>query len=191
MTFSLASIQTSPRRRYARPMIYKGKFAERARDMCRAGAAADALTAQPVTHRNEDPARALRIAAPVLSPPQAPAPSRRIAPLIDADNVSHAKIVLILAELSKYGTANIRRAYGDWRSAGLKGWRDKRAARRSARRRSIRATTACATSPSCSRRSACSASTSARAATASSPTSATRRRVRRGDGDMAVAASIG
>jgi len=45
MTFSLASIQTSPRRRYARPVIYKGKFAERARDMCRAGAAADALTA--------------------------------------------------------------------------------------------------------------------------------------------------
>jgi len=52
-------------------------------------------------------------------------PDRRIALLIDADNVSHAKIGAILGELSKYGTANIRRAYGDWGSAGLKGWKDK------------------------------------------------------------------
>jgi hypothetical protein len=29
----------------------------------------------------------------------------------------------MLAELSKYGTANIRRAYGDWGSSGLKGWK--------------------------------------------------------------------
>lgn len=49
----------------------------------------------------------------------------RIALLIDADNISHTKIAAILAELSKYGTANIRRAYGDWAGAGLKGWRDK------------------------------------------------------------------
>jgi uncharacterized protein (TIGR00288 family) len=53
------------------------------------------------------------------------ASNRRIALLIDADNVSHGKIAAILAELSKYGTANIRRAYGDWASANLKGWRDK------------------------------------------------------------------
>jgi len=51
--------------------------------------------------------------------------SRRIALLIDADNVSHAKVAAILAELAKYGTANIRRAYGDWGSAGLKGWKSK------------------------------------------------------------------
>ena len=57
--------------------------------------------------------------------PPHPTPNRRIALLIDADNVSHAKIATILAELSKYGTANIRRAYGDWASAGLKGWKDK------------------------------------------------------------------
>jgi uncharacterized protein (TIGR00288 family) len=50
---------------------------------------------------------------------------RRIALLIDADNVSHTKIAAILAELAKYGTANIRRAYGDWASSGIKGWRDK------------------------------------------------------------------
>ncbi|MHA3790577.1 NYN domain-containing protein [Sphingomonas sp. YL-JM2C] len=52
-------------------------------------------------------------------------PDRRIALLIDADNVSHGKIAAMLAELSKYGTANIRRAYGDWASAGLKNWKDK------------------------------------------------------------------
>lgn len=45
--------------------------------------------------------------------------------LIDADNVSHTKIALMLAELSKYGTANIRRAYGDWGSSSLKGWKAK------------------------------------------------------------------
>ncbi|WP_404711753.1 NYN domain-containing protein [Sphingomonas sp. MMS24-J13] len=53
------------------------------------------------------------------------APDRRIALLIDADNVSHGHIAAMLAELSKYGTANIRRAYGDWGSSGLKGWRGK------------------------------------------------------------------
>lgn len=53
------------------------------------------------------------------------APNRRIALLIDADNVSHAAISTIVAELSKYGTANIRRAYGDWTNALLKGWKDK------------------------------------------------------------------
>ncbi len=50
---------------------------------------------------------------------------RRIALLIDADNVSHANIASMLAELTKYGTANIRRAYGDWASTGLRGWKAK------------------------------------------------------------------
>lgn len=54
-----------------------------------------------------------------------PSPNRRIALLIDADNISHTNIAAMLAELSKYGTANIRRAYGDWASPGLKGWKDK------------------------------------------------------------------
>lgn len=51
--------------------------------------------------------------------------NRRIALLIDADNISHAKIAAMLAELSRYGTANIRRAYGDWASSALKGWKEK------------------------------------------------------------------
>ena len=52
-------------------------------------------------------------------------PNHRIALLIDADNISHTKIAVMLAELSKYGTANIRRAYGDWGSNSLKGWKEK------------------------------------------------------------------
>jgi len=52
-------------------------------------------------------------------------PDRRIALLIDADNVSHSKIAAMLAELSKYGVANIRRAYGDWTASGMKGWTSK------------------------------------------------------------------
>ncbi len=55
-------------------------------------------------------------------PMTSPTPDRRIALLIDADNVSHGKIAAMLAELSKYGVANIRRAYGDWTSPGMKGW---------------------------------------------------------------------
>ncbi|WP_033967280.1 MULTISPECIES: NYN domain-containing protein [unclassified Sphingomonas] len=57
--------------------------------------------------------------------PALPTRDHRIALLIDADNVSHSKIAAILAELSKYGIANIRRAYGDWASSGLKGWKEK------------------------------------------------------------------
>lgn len=57
--------------------------------------------------------------------PARDASNRRIALLVDADNISHAKIAAILAELSKYGTANIRRAYGDWASTSLKGWKAK------------------------------------------------------------------
>ncbi len=51
-----------------------------------------------------------------------PKSERRIALLIDADNVPHGKISAMLSELSKYGVANIRRAYGDWASSGMKGW---------------------------------------------------------------------
>ena len=50
---------------------------------------------------------------------------RHIALLIDADNVSHTKIAAILTEITRYGTANIRRAYGDWSAGTLKGWKEK------------------------------------------------------------------
>jgi len=50
---------------------------------------------------------------------------RRIALLIDADNAPAAKIDVILAEVARHGTANVRRAYGDWKSPSLKPWEDR------------------------------------------------------------------
>jgi uncharacterized protein (TIGR00288 family) len=47
---------------------------------------------------------------------------RRIALLVDADNAPAAKIDVILAEVARHGAANVRRAYGDWKSPNLKQW---------------------------------------------------------------------
>jgi uncharacterized protein (TIGR00288 family) len=48
----------------------------------------------------------------------------KIALLIDADNAPAAKIEAILAEIAKYGVANTRRAYGNWKNLALKPWED-------------------------------------------------------------------
>jgi uncharacterized LabA/DUF88 family protein len=50
--------------------------------------------------------------------------SNKIALLIDADNISHISIELILSELAKHGAVTIRRAYGNWKKTSLKGWED-------------------------------------------------------------------
>ena len=47
---------------------------------------------------------------------------KRIALLIDADNAPAAKIDVILVELARHGVANVRRAYGNWKSPHLKSW---------------------------------------------------------------------
>lgn len=49
---------------------------------------------------------------------------QNIALLIDADNCPAGKIDVIMDELAKYGVINIRRAYGNWKSTGLKGWEE-------------------------------------------------------------------
>jgi uncharacterized protein (TIGR00288 family) len=49
-------------------------------------------------------------------------PERRIALLIDADNAPAGKIDVILGEVARHGVANVRRAYGNWKSPHLKGW---------------------------------------------------------------------
>ena len=46
----------------------------------------------------------------------------RIALLIDADNAPASKIDVILAEVASHGAANVRRAYGNWKSPHLKQW---------------------------------------------------------------------
>lgn len=50
--------------------------------------------------------------------------SLRIALLIDADNASVSTLDYVLGEIADLGTANVRRAYGDWGSPHLKSWRE-------------------------------------------------------------------
>ena len=50
---------------------------------------------------------------------------KRIALLIDCDNVSHHAIEGVLEELAKYGTVNVRHAHGDWNNPTLSGWIEK------------------------------------------------------------------
>lgn len=47
-----------------------------------------------------------------------------IALLIDADNAQPAAIDPALTVLAEFGAINIRRVYGNWSKAGLKGWAD-------------------------------------------------------------------
>jgi len=48
----------------------------------------------------------------------------RLAVLIDADNAQPAMVDGLLAEVAKYGTAHVKRAYGDWTGTSLKGWKE-------------------------------------------------------------------
>ena len=49
--------------------------------------------------------------------------STRIAVLIDCDNVSPKHAEAVLEELAKYGTPTVKRAYGDWTTNQLAGWK--------------------------------------------------------------------
>lgn len=48
----------------------------------------------------------------------------RIAVLIDSDNISAVYISAVLNEVAAYGTASVRRIYGDWTSPQSAKWRD-------------------------------------------------------------------
>ncbi len=50
--------------------------------------------------------------------------SPKLAVLIDADNAQPAVVEGLLAEIAKYGTATVKRAYGDWTGPQLKGWKE-------------------------------------------------------------------
>lgn len=50
--------------------------------------------------------------------------STTLAVLIDADNAQPAVVEGLLAEVAKYGTATVKRIYGDWTGPQLKGWKD-------------------------------------------------------------------
>lgn len=47
----------------------------------------------------------------------------KLAVLIDADNARPAIVDGLLAEVAKYGTAHVKRIYGDWTSPNLNGWK--------------------------------------------------------------------
>jgi uncharacterized protein (TIGR00288 family) len=47
----------------------------------------------------------------------------RLAVLIDADNVSASHAAALLAELARYGVPTVKRAYGDWTTQQLAGWK--------------------------------------------------------------------
>ena len=47
-----------------------------------------------------------------------------LAVLVDADNAQASVIAELLAEVARYGTATVKRAYGDWTTPNLSGWKD-------------------------------------------------------------------
>ena len=47
-----------------------------------------------------------------------------LAILIDADNAQPSITENLLAEIAKYGIANVKRIYGDWTLPQLRGWKD-------------------------------------------------------------------
>lgn len=49
----------------------------------------------------------------------------RLAVLIDADNASARLVGPLLKEIAKYGTANVKRIYGDWTKPQLSSWKDR------------------------------------------------------------------
>ena len=51
-------------------------------------------------------------------------PQNKLAVLIDADNSQPKIINQLLAEISKYGIASVKRIYGDWTTPILSGWKD-------------------------------------------------------------------
>jgi hypothetical protein len=48
----------------------------------------------------------------------------RLAVLIDADNISPKVAKDVFEELASYGTLTVKRAYGDWTTSQLNGWKD-------------------------------------------------------------------
>lgn len=50
--------------------------------------------------------------------------TNKLAVLIDADNAQPSVIEGLLAEIAKYGTANVKRIYGDWTQPQLRSWKE-------------------------------------------------------------------
>ena len=53
-----------------------------------------------------------------------PPDTARFAVLIDSDNTTASVTTELLDEIAKYGTPTVKRAYGDWTTPNLTGWKD-------------------------------------------------------------------
>ena len=53
-----------------------------------------------------------------------PTDNDKLAVLIDADNAQASVVHELLEEVARYGTASIKRAYGDWTTTGLTRWKN-------------------------------------------------------------------
>jgi uncharacterized LabA/DUF88 family protein len=51
-------------------------------------------------------------------------PEKKIAVLIDAENIAPSSITFILDEVAKYGTANVKRIYGDFTIQQMSSWKE-------------------------------------------------------------------
>jgi uncharacterized LabA/DUF88 family protein len=63
------------------------------------------------------------MAARTREPAMANDVTQKLAVLIDADNARPAIVNGLLAEVAKYGTAHVKRIYGDWTGPNLNGWK--------------------------------------------------------------------
>lgn len=50
--------------------------------------------------------------------------NQRLAVMIDADNAQASLCAELLAEVARFGVASVKRAYGDWTTTNLKGWKE-------------------------------------------------------------------
>ncbi|MBN9224661.1 MAG: Maebl [Microbacterium sp. SCN 70-27] len=50
-------------------------------------------------------------------------PTDLLAVLIDADNVPSSKVGAVISEIARFGTASVKRVYGDWTTTRLAGWK--------------------------------------------------------------------
>jgi hypothetical protein len=51
------------------------------------------------------------------------APGDLLAVLVDADNVPPSRIGAVFAEVARFGTASVKRVYGDWTTTQLSSWK--------------------------------------------------------------------
>jgi uncharacterized LabA/DUF88 family protein len=59
----------------------------------------------------------------VREDPRMPADTARLAVLIDSDNTTANLTTELLEEIAKFGTPTVKRAYGDWTTTQLSGWK--------------------------------------------------------------------